>query len=344
MKYKEAGSSDGFLHFGNHAKKRACFDLERSSVYRGDIGMLTVRPAFYDDFQCLASECRHSCCMGWEIDIDEETLDYYQTIKGPLGKELESCIVLQPTPHFCLTEQEHCPFLRGDGLCRLICELGEDALCDICALHPRFYNEYPERVEMGLGLCCEEAVRLLLENKGALRLIYEQDGAEAEEKLTLLAHRERIFEVLADTSMPVEKRFISAAGIFEQDLMIFDAQETADFFLALEHMDSTWTEMLQRLKHSLPCVIQINKERYTRIASYLVYRHFRLDGTEGEGAIQLQFCLYATRLICALEAFSDEALRLFSAEIEYSDENVEKICIWIRNKIDEDNEDQSPGL
>jgi len=35
------------------------------------------------------------------------------------------------------------------------------------------------------------------------------------------------------------------------------------------------------------------------------------------------------RLICALEAFSDDALRLFSAEIEYSDENVDKICAWL---------------
>ena len=35
--------------------------------------MLTVRPDFYDDFHCLASACRHSCCVGWEIDVDAES-------------------------------------------------------------------------------------------------------------------------------------------------------------------------------------------------------------------------------------------------------------------------------
>ena len=43
----------------------------------------------------------------------------------------------------------------------------------------------------------------------------------------------------------------------------------------------------------------------------------------------LQFCFHAVQLICALEPYSDDALRLFSAEIEYSDENVEKLCAWL---------------
>ena len=50
--------------------------------------MLSVRPDFYDDFHCLASSCRHSCCVGWEIDVDEDTLQYYQRIPGELGDEL----------------------------------------------------------------------------------------------------------------------------------------------------------------------------------------------------------------------------------------------------------------
>ena len=89
--------------------------------------MLYVRPDFYDDFRCLASRCRHSCCVGWEIDVDAQTLAYYQTLGGPLGDELREKIALSPAQHFRLSEGERCPFLRADGLCRLILTLGEDS-------------------------------------------------------------------------------------------------------------------------------------------------------------------------------------------------------------------------
>ena len=134
--------------------------------------MLTVRPDFYDAFRCLASACRHSCCVGWEIDVDGESLARYLSLPGPIGDELRRQIDPEPTPHFRLAAGERCPFLRADGLCRLILALGEDSLCDICAMHPRFFNEYPGRLEMGLGLCCEEAARLLTAGNGPLYLIY----------------------------------------------------------------------------------------------------------------------------------------------------------------------------
>ena len=46
--------------------------------------MLYVRPDFYDEFRCLADSCRHSCCVGWEIDVDAESLAYYKNIDGEL--------------------------------------------------------------------------------------------------------------------------------------------------------------------------------------------------------------------------------------------------------------------
>ena len=37
--------------------------------------MLTVYPDYYSAFRCIAGACKHSCCIGWEIDIDEESLE-----------------------------------------------------------------------------------------------------------------------------------------------------------------------------------------------------------------------------------------------------------------------------
>ncbi len=126
---------------------------------------MTVYPDYYKDFQCIGGACKHNCCIGWEIDVDQEKLSYYQKTAGQLGKRLQEHISLEPTPHFVLTPEERCPFLNEHNLCDLIIALGEEALCDICREHPRFYNQLSCHTECGLGLCCEQAGRLILSKK-----------------------------------------------------------------------------------------------------------------------------------------------------------------------------------
>ena len=291
--------------------------------------MLFVRPDFYDDFHCLASACRHSCCVGWEIDVDEESLRRYQGTGGEIGRALRENIALEPTPHFRLASGERCPFLREDGLCRLILTLGEDSLCDICALHPRFYNDYPDREEAGLGLCCEEAARLLTAGEGHLRLIIESDGDETPEPTALLRLRGDIFTLLAEDALPLPERMRRALALLGKPLAAFRAGETARFFLTLERMDPAWTALLHRLAAAGEREPELGAPRHARIAEYLVYRHFASAESAADAAARLQFCFHAVRLVAALEAYSADALRLFSAEIEYSDENVERICRWL---------------
>ncbi len=36
--------------------------------------MKLYAPVYYQKFSCLAGECRHSCCVGWEIDVDKKAL------------------------------------------------------------------------------------------------------------------------------------------------------------------------------------------------------------------------------------------------------------------------------
>jgi lysine-N-methylase len=120
-------------------------------------------PNYYHRFRCIAAACKHSCCVGWEIDVDGDALSRYDALQGSMGDRLRACIDREADPPcFILTEGERCPFLRESGLCDLICELGEESLCHICADHPRFRNIRPDRVELGLGLCCEAAASLIL--------------------------------------------------------------------------------------------------------------------------------------------------------------------------------------
>ena len=66
--------------------------------------MRTVYPDYYKDFCCTASACRHTCCAGWEIDIDRASMRRYAAAEGDLGRRLRAGIAGGENPHFVLTE------------------------------------------------------------------------------------------------------------------------------------------------------------------------------------------------------------------------------------------------
>ncbi len=137
-------------------------------------------PDFYNLFQCLADKCSDTCCAGWEIDIDENTLQTYKNITGAFGERLIQNI---EEGHFKLSAQERCPFLNSNNLCDIYRELGENSLCAICREHPRFIEVVGDYTERGLGLCCEEVVRLLFENEEPLSFFYKDVQNNTEQNL-----------------------------------------------------------------------------------------------------------------------------------------------------------------
>ena len=100
--------------------------------------MQNAYPDYYPLFHCIADRCRHNCCIGWEIDVDGDSLAAYDQIGGEMGERLHKCIDRSgEMPHVLLGEQERCPFLNGKNLCDLILYGGEGMLCQICTDHPR---------------------------------------------------------------------------------------------------------------------------------------------------------------------------------------------------------------
>lgn len=135
--------------------------------------MKTVMPDYMASFHCIAGACRHTCCVGWEIDVDEDSLPRF--LRDPMIAPHVDCT---DPPHIRLDAGERCPFLRADGLCEMIVRNGADSLCQICADHPRFRNFWTGRTELGLGLVCEEAARLILGHETPMKLIVCEAGAD----------------------------------------------------------------------------------------------------------------------------------------------------------------------
>ena len=164
------------------------------------------RPAYYDSFQCIASACTDNCCIRWEIDIDEASLEFYRRQAGTFGERLQKNIAMDP-PHFILDESERCPFLNQKNLCDIILNLGEKSICQICTDHPRFYDWYENGMEAGIGLCCEEAAKKILTEDATLMEDWKEDECEgASEILAAIdveAEADATTEVLAE--MDAEK-------------------------------------------------------------------------------------------------------------------------------------------
>jgi len=290
--------------------------------------MKYVRPDFFDKFVCKADKCEHSCCKGWEIDIDEDTLELFESIDNDIGEEIRANIVRGEQASFRLTDDESCPFLREDGLCRLILTLGEDALCDICAEHPRFYNELSDRTETGVGLCCEEAVRLLLEGSGRLGFLTEDDG-EAETpdgaETALLQKREELFELIF-SEPTLNIAFEKACALCGLRMPEGKISAWAEAFSKLERLDESWGIKLGTLEGSeltVPDALETDSIALKRLAAYLLYRHFVRYGEK-----TVLFAAVSAALISAMVSAGGEladTVRQFSSEIEYSDENIDII-------------------
>ena len=298
--------------------------------------MKLMAPDYYASFRCIADQCRHSCCIGWEIDIDEDSLARYHSLPGPLGERLRERIEESAEgAHFRLDKQERCPFLLANGLCEMICVASEDMLCQICADHPRFRSFFSDRTEIGLGLCCEEAARLILTRESPMTLVtLEDDGEEDElweEDEAVLALRDELLTLAQDRSQPILAR---AEAI--EARCAGDASSLADwaaFLLTLERLDPAWTDRLTSLQ-SASAVTDMAASCWDtaleQLLCYLLFRHLPgalEDGMLRERALMCTLLWRVARDMTARMANASladfcEIARMLSSEIEYSDENI----------------------
>ena len=300
--------------------------------------MITACPEYYKDFSCIASACRHSCCIGWEIDIDRETAAKYKAVSGQLGERMSRCIDWNcAEPHFILTEGERCPFLNERNLCDIILSLGEDAICDICTDHPRFRNYLSERTEIGLGLCCEEAARLIIGWEKPFELIEEGEGEYTIEEDALMDLREDIFRIMNDAERPICRRMEAAVEVCGGEKSGQSIREWARYLMSLERLDEGWTACLQRIvggdydETDIGPLMHSRSRWFANLFNYFIYRHLFAAIDDYDTASPAEFALLSCRIIAALllshggpgdiETVAEYA-RMYSSEIEYSDENL----------------------
>lgn len=316
----------------------------------------------FRDFHCTAGECAHSCCVGWEIEVDQESYERYQAVSGPFGEELRRSIVPGEDGgwYYALTPEERCPFLRQDGLCRQILELGEDWLCEICANHPRFFQRFGDVEEQGVGLACEEAARLLFSDPNPPALLEEGEGEGPEDEPlypVLLQWREACFDAALEEES-IYERLSQELSLGEQaqaalwggswdgaapEVLPGCALLWLDRLFELEPIDEEWTGALEDAAAAAqyPELLEefaqdAGERQYDRLLFYLLFRYALRSVWDAQPRRWAAFAVFGVLTTELLDfgrwlrngrSFSpqdrQDTARIFSKELEYDPELLE---------------------
>lgn len=325
--------------------------------------METHAPRYYNSFRCLAGECPHTCCAaGWEIPVDPGAAKLYEILPDALGEQVRGFLELDPEGEPCFPLRGGvCPFLNGEGLCRIHIQHGEGATPLICRTHPRFCYEYGPLRERGLCGSCPEAARLILGEDPALSA-REEDG-EAQEEVPLLTAllpaRDTALDLLFAEEAPLAQRLQAMllfanevqvlldegqegeiprlCGIYREEFPLPDpaalpARDAAlgkclDLLEGLQILSPEWKNLLSAGRERLNLPTPPPPDRMgERCAAYFLYRHWLRGGWDGDVLSWAEFAALGTAVSHLLGPLYPEgfpgAFRLLCQELEHSEDNM----------------------
>ena len=184
--------------------------------------MLYIRPDYFHEFKCTADKCQDTCCAGWQIMIDDASIEKYKKIKSDYIWKVMTCVDWEEGC-FRQDKAKRCAFLNPDNLCDLYKNVGETALCKTCREYPRHTEEFEEVREVTLSVSCPEVARILMERMEPVRFIQEEHPEE-EETLEfedfdpflysiIEEARDAMLEILQSRTLPLQERAVLALAM-----------------------------------------------------------------------------------------------------------------------------------
>lgn len=317
-------------------------------------------PNYCENFKCIANLCPDSCCKDWDVVVDDDSFDFYNTAKGDFSDKLRSLMTIDNDgDRVFIKQDEKCPFWNSDMLCDIYINLGENRLCHTCKEFPRITQDYTVFCEHTLSFACPEAARLMLESdfdKNFATCIPEKSKADysTTEMNFLLSARKRTLEILSDCKMPLAKRLCRLLAFNERvqnmlddecfDLSVMPCDECEkgncgdvsfifDLHKTLDIMSKEWLCELETTA-DFAKTHKLSSRFDNPLTAYLDYyvRRYYLSAIDTLNVIST-----VKRMICAyivtayeLERFENptqaeivKILQRYSKEVEHSYENGE---------------------
>lgn len=322
--------------------------------------MLHTYPDYYKKFSCIADKCPDTCCAGWEIVVDGESLKKYNSLNSEYSEKIASLISVDFDGDRIFTPcGNRCPFLLDSGLCEMYIEIGHDYLCRTCRQFPRHETYFGARKETGISLSCPEATRIIMENPEPIKFETEEIHADIMPTaidpalyFTLIETRKTAINILQNRKFSIKKRisaFLELSAEIQTLIRKNNLSETKEIckkdylgtdckigphsdkkrtlakyfsdFRSLEMLDKSWKTRLDTAENSTPANYDGYEWEYEHLMIYFVFRYLMTAVFDGDLLSKAKFAAVSCIIIRHLQAENaDDKSARITAMQKYSKE------------------------
>lgn len=168
--------------------------------------MNVLKPSFYDDFTCIGTQCKLTCCGGWKIPVEKEKYDEYLNGPDDIRRLALKAVVYDENDgryYINVSAHETCMFCDDKQLCGVYINIGPDAMSKTCTEFPRGTGMVLGTQEKSLSLGCPSVAGFLRKINDIFSFIAEGEYEEYYDENTNLQIRNSIIDLLQYSELPL---------------------------------------------------------------------------------------------------------------------------------------------
>lgn len=298
--------------------------------------MKIVKPTFYKDFKCIAGDCPDSCCQGWEVDADSESLEYYKTLDTSLEikRRIDSVLSKDEFDNtiFTLADKKRCPFLNEQNLCDMHIAIGGEHTPYTCRTFPRFIYDFGATREIGVSFSCSVASDMMY-NADSFEFEFELNDdlpalndIDAQTYFTLIKGRTEAYSIAKDKSRGIVERMNSLLDLgvkLQNEISPYNEGENdIDFIEVFNNPELINPEWKQKVKNYSINEIS-DSQANENILMYFLYKYF-MQAVFDEDVLSKVKMAVVGILINTYFGEDSWTVHLWSKETEHSQYNMDR--------------------
>ncbi|WP_297143091.1 flagellin lysine-N-methylase [uncultured Eubacterium sp.] len=305
--------------------------------------MKIVKPTFYKNFKCIAGDCPDSCCQGWEVDADSDSLEYYKTLDNSLEikKRIDSVLSKDEFDNtiFTLAPKKRCPFLNDENLCDMHIAIGGEHTPYTCRTFPRFIYDFGATREIGISFSCPVASDMMY-NTESFDFETEVNSdlptlndIDAEKYFLLYKGRTEAYKIAKDKNKSIRERLsdlLDLGVLLQEKLFPYDegGDNIAffDVFKNPELINPEWKEKVENFSLKQVSDTQSNEN----ILMYFLYKYLMQAVYDDDVLSKIKMAVLGV-LINTYFGEDSWTVHLWSKETEHSQYNMDRYKKLLKN-------------
>lgn len=305
--------------------------------------MKIVKPTFYKNFKCIAGDCPDSCCQGWEVDADSDSLEYYKTLDNSLEikKRIDSVLSKDEFDNtiFTLAPKKRCPFLNDENLCDMHIAIGGEHTPYTCRTFPRFIYDFGATREIGISFSCPVASDMMY-NTESFDFETEVNSdlptlndIDAEKYFLLYKGRAEAYKIAKDKNKSIRERLndlLDLGVLLQEKLFPYDegGDDIAffDVFKNPELINPEWKEKVENFSLKQVSDTQSNEN----ILMYFLYKYLMQAVYDDDALSKIKMAVIGV-LINTYFGEDSWTVHLWSKETEHSQYNMDRYKKLLKN-------------